>query len=240
MMRLFSFCQLFLIFSLFPLFSVSAEEGNGLSACENAWIEAFDSTTSRLSDVELPPFLQQNEVAGADLWAGYRTFSLRNECLLRAVCAVATDERSGDDFLALKNEIGGVVPGEFYECPTDATSGTEPDISTITFEQYLSPASVDIQNIRDKCYPEGKRPEQTGLLTRANACALHREYSVQIFDRTLQKMLLRDVNRKRSGFLSQKVVSLLSRIQEVNETLSSFIVNANAYFAKSCTLSHTN
>jgi len=239
-MRFFFFGRLFLFFLFFPIFSANAEEGNGLSACENAWTEGFESATNRLAEVELPPFLQQNAVAGADLWAGYRKVSLRHECLLRAVCAVATDNKIGDNLLAPKNELGGVVPGEFYECPSDATSGTESEVFDMTFSEYLSPASIDIETIRSKCYPEDQKLEQSEFLIRANECAIHREASVQIFDRTIQKMLLRDVNRKRSGFLSQKITSVLARIREVNETLSSFIVNANSYFAKSCTLSHTN
>ncbi len=230
----------FFLFSFLLSFSAKAAEENGLSVCELAWTSGFENAENRLTSVELPPFLQQNAIAGSDLWAGYRKMSLRHECLLRSVCAIATDGKMGEDFLGTKNKIGGVVPGEFYDCPTDATEGSETEVFEMTFESYLSSSGISPDEIHEKCYPEDFVFEKSELMNRANECALHRQVSVEIFDRALQKMILRDVNRKRGGFLNKKISALVVRIREVNENLASFVANANAYLGKSGTLSHTN
>lgn len=230
----------FLFFFLFPLpssFAADADPSEN-TTCQSAWSEAFDTATNHLINVELPPFLQQNTVSGADLWSGYRKFSLRHECLLRAVCKVATENALDDQFLALENTLGGVVPGDFFECPTGVSSGEEKRVFQMKFKDYLSPVDVDTEELREACSEDvSKKDNARDYSTKQRYyCDEHLDISIKIFDRVLENMIFKDINRKRAGFISVKITSLRNRIQKVNEDLATFVQSANGYFRKICTL----
>lgn len=203
------------------------------NSCERAWIDAFDRVSAEMTDVELPPFLSQNKIAGADLWAAYRRLSLRHECLLKAVCGVATGGKLPDELLATKNVFGGVAPGDFAECSTDDGS----PIFEMTFEKYLKSAGIDFSEISRKCAVSPLFDRRDEQILRAEKCNFHRQISVKIFDQMLENEILKDVNRKRVGFLFKKIAEIRENLAKIRENLETFIAFANAQFGQMCAVS---
>ncbi len=236
-------------FVLFGSFSsVSAEmkcaENEKICMCEKSWSTAFDAVTEYMVKNEVSVFLTQNDIAPGDMWSGFRALSLKNRCLLGAVCKMVesgADAQHVQDLISPQTALGGSFPGPLAACSRNTTF--------LDIFEKLPNGAASLTDIRHQCRFSSSYSEEgsSGVSEQKSEkdimykfCTQHLELNAQIFDRTIRNLIWKDVTRKITGYFAQKVLVVRMNIQALADSAQQFATTANTNFGMLCTLSSTD
>jgi hypothetical protein len=225
-------------------------EGDRLCECQKAWSVAFDAATDYVIDEELSQYLAQEKVSPTDITAGFRTLSMRNSCYLRVVCNTAVtggNLQAANKPYSPNNSVGGGMPGKFAAC----AGGSTPlemfqkfENGAQIFADVQRACSMFVNPLTDAAAAAVETgPSRTFELSlnqrimMADRCESHVEVSTAIFDRMVRNMIRKDSTKRVIGYMSQKIFSMMARLQELQQKAQGFAVNTNASMNLLCTLS---
>jgi hypothetical protein len=226
--------------------ALDCEEDDRICSCMESWSRGFDVVTDHMIDNVLSVYFSQNEVAPGDMWSGYRSISLMNQCYLGAVCdavMAGQDSNFSKKTFAKRNSLGGSFPGPFSACALEVTlsdlfgqieNGTTM-IADVQNSCAFSRDPVSFPSVNVDPIPPEERTEKMQLY---DFCQQHRELSSEVFNRALQNYIWKDTNRKVIGQFTKKTISFIEVIEKILESAEQFSKNANAAFGRLCTLSN--
>jgi len=210
------------------------------------WSEAFDQATAllksskekKLKTESILYLIQQNKTHTANLWSFYRPLSERHRCFLQAICFAVNVEGRPDSILAdkksslklndkihTKSVAGNYVPHEDLSCPQNVSwQDLLSELGDLNFERDCNMCGFnDIykRNIKALCWQ-------------------HAEVQQQIFERSLQKLLISDGTRKVLGYFSNFTRDLVEHLAIVFPPTERFVHKLNAVFNNLCTLNQVD
>lgn len=216
-----------------PLSIVSAaecQENDQICQCSQAWSRGFDAIHEYNVQTVVATFFSQNDIAPADMFSGMRAVKMSYSCGMQSICTMVKGEGKKDVMektkLSLSNISGGALPSDFSMCRLDTSLaedlGRQGDYEDIR---------ADIEKNCSFDSPEQKDQ----LIQMYTICSKHADISTHIFAYTLQNMLWRDVSRKINGYFHKKVYEFVGKLNELQETVHSFVSNTNAAYGQLCT-----
>lgn len=173
-------------------------------------------------------FLTQNNVSGETMTLAYRQLSLKNYCFNKCICHLVNTYGQGKcSDISFDNKLGGGIPTDFAICPTDEYINFSD--ADLTEKLYSLPFS--------SCKFETTTDTMRKLYT---SCNSHAKLKNEIFDKSLEKLILQDIDRKTVGYFSKQVREIRAEIVELTHLVMQFISCSNGIFGQLCTLQNVD